>query len=122
MQVFADRKYYYMRNICRGLPYTRAEDQKILDYICENDLHAKWRGNKIWEILEEKRITELISRTSQSMKERFRKQIYPRLRKYYACSDADFRKFMEGKMEVQRGKKIPVSANKLFRLRQVPSD
>ena len=109
-----------MQNICRDRRYTRTEDLKILDYICKNDLHAQWRGKEIWDILEEKRIPELISRTGQSMKERFRKKIYPGLGTYYACSAADLRKFKEGEMVVEQGRRRPASALKLFRLRQVP--
>ena len=105
-----------MANVCK---YTLEEDQQILDYICINDLHAHWRGNEMWNILEKTGIFG--PRTSQSMKERFRKKIYPvlRMRTVYNCSDDDIRKFDEGEVEVAQGKRRPMSREKSFQLKQV---
>ncbi|TRY63935.1 hypothetical protein TCAL_14361 [Tigriopus californicus] len=57
--------------------FTRNEDQKIIDFIVENRRFGEVGGNTLWKLMEARNI--LPDRTSQSMKERFRKRIMPNL-------------------------------------------
>ena len=60
--------------------YTKEEDQAILDYIVETRRFSEVKGNALWELMEQRDV--LPNRTGQSMKERFRKRILPKLSRY----------------------------------------
>ena len=60
--------------------YTRSEEENIIQWIIENKRHSEIKGIKMWKELEES--NEVPGRTCQSMKERFRKHILPKIQHY----------------------------------------
>ena len=71
--------------------YAEVEDEAILNYIVDNNLYTKVKGNNMWKILEDRKI--LVNRSAQSMKERFRKYIMPNLKKFDNVSEEERAKF-----------------------------
>ena len=55
--------------------YSKEEDVKILNFIIKNK-----RGNELWKVIEARHLLE--DRSWQSMKERFRKIILPKISQY----------------------------------------
>lgn len=62
-------------------PYTRKEENEILHYITENEVHYDLRGNAVWKNMVQAGVGQ--SRTYQSLKEHFRRFIVDRLHKKY---------------------------------------
>ena len=60
--------------------YSKVEDVKILDFIIRNKRFQDIRGNELWKIIEARNLLE--NRSWQSMKERFRKSILPKISQY----------------------------------------
>ena len=58
-------------------PYSRSEEQKIVEWIAKNKQYSEVGGNKIWRLMEQ--VNAVPGRTAQSMKERFRKKILPQI-------------------------------------------
>ena len=58
-------------------PYSRSEEQKIVEWIAKNKQYSGVGGNQIWRMMEQDNAVP--GRTSQSMKERFRKKILPQI-------------------------------------------
>jgi hypothetical protein len=67
-------------------PYTKDEEEAILNFIVTKKRFSEIGGNELWKYMEQKEV--LKDRTWQSMKERFRKKILPNL-DYFDLSDAD---------------------------------
>merc|ERR1711997_76883 len=65
--------------------YTRSEEQNIIQWIIENNRHSEIKGIKLWRELEKS--NQVPGRTSQSMKERFRKHILPKIQHYQLKRD-----------------------------------
>ena len=64
--------------VSRRDPFSQDEDLQILKFIAEAKRYKDVKGNTLWEHMEKK--TEVCpGRTSQSMKERFRKRIVPKI-------------------------------------------
>ena len=60
--------------------YSTEEDLKIISFIVENRRYLDVGGNELWKIMEERTIVE--GRSWQSMKERYRKVISPKINQY----------------------------------------
>ena len=60
------------------MPYTKAEQLDLLDFLVKRRLFCGLRGRATWEFMERHRVCGG-TRTWQSLKENFRKQILPRL-------------------------------------------
>ena len=60
--------------------YSKEEDLKIISFIVDNRRFQEVGGNELWKIMEERTVLE--GRSWQSMKERFRKVIYPKIHMY----------------------------------------
>ena len=60
--------------------YTKQEDLKIIQFICDNKRFADVKGNEVWKVMEERKVVE--GRTWQSLKERFRKNILKNIKNY----------------------------------------
>ena len=60
--------------------YTRSEEKKILKWIRKNKRHSDTKGIKMWRELAES--NKVPGRTCQSMKERFRKHILPKIQDF----------------------------------------
>ena len=60
--------------------YSKEEDLKIISFIVDNKRFLCVGGNKLWKIMEERAILD--GRSWQSMKERFRKVISPKINQY----------------------------------------
>ena len=71
--------------------YQREEEVKILAFIIEHQAFSQVKGNTLWKIMEATQV--LPERTSQSMKERFRRHIFPKLGKYDHLSEQDIENF-----------------------------
>jgi len=65
--------------------YTRSEEKNIIQWIIENNRHSEIKGIKLWRELEKS--NQVPGRTSQSMKERFRKHILPKIQHYQLKKD-----------------------------------
>ena len=63
------------------LPYSRKEKEKILKFIISVKGYSRLRGNKFWQEMAQKTKSP---RPWQSLKEHFRKQIYPALGSFFA--------------------------------------
>ena len=70
----------------RGNPYSRNEEQKIIEWIVEHKRFSEVKGIAMWKILEFSGI--LPGRSHQSIKERFRKHILPNIN-HYAMDESD---------------------------------
>jgi hypothetical protein len=62
----------------RRRPYTRQEQQKIVDYLVKQDAFAMVGGNRVWQQMEAAGVCRG-GRTWQSMKEHFRRQLVHRI-------------------------------------------
>ena len=71
--------------------YSREEEIKILDFIIEHKAFSQVKGNSLWKIMEATQILQ--GRSSQSMKERFRRHIIPKLNNYKHLSKTDRQNF-----------------------------
>ena len=71
--------------------YQREEEVKILAFIIQHQAFSQVKGNTLWKIMEATQV--LPERTSQSMKERFRRHIFPKLGKYDHLSEQDISNF-----------------------------
>lgn len=71
--------------------YSRNEEVLILNFIVQQRAFSQCKGNKLWEIIEATQV--LPDRTPQSMKERFRKHIFPRLDTFENLSAKDIENF-----------------------------
>ena len=60
--------------------YSKEEDVKILNFIIKNKRFSDIRGNELWKVIEARHLLE--DRSWQSMKERFRKIILPKISQY----------------------------------------
>ena len=60
--------------------YSTEEDLKIINFIVDNRRYLDVGGNELWKIMEERTVIE--GRSWQSMKERFRKVISPKIKQY----------------------------------------
>ena len=65
--------------------YTHSEEEKIVKWIADNKRFGEVKGNSMWRIMQDKKI--LGDRTEQSMKERFRKKILPRIDIYSSIDE-----------------------------------
>ena len=65
--------------------YTRSEEKNIIQWIIENKRHSEIKGIKMWRELEKS--NEVPGRSCQSMKERFRKHILPKIQHYQLKKD-----------------------------------
>lgn len=72
--------------------FTREEDQKIINFIVENRRFGDVGGNTLWQLMETRQV--LPDRTSQSMKERFRRRILPKLH-LFDIEPADRQRFQK---------------------------
>ena len=70
------------RLILKRLPYSRSEQQQIVDYIIDTKSFQYIKGNQLWQEMERDQTVCKGRRTWQSMKENFHKQIVPQLHKY----------------------------------------
>ena len=71
--------------------YQRDEEIKIIDFIIKHRAFSQVKGNTLWKLMEATQV--LPDRTPQSMKERFRRYILPRLEKYDHLSQTDIENF-----------------------------
>ena len=71
--------------------YQREEEIKILDFIIQHRAFSQVKGNTLWKVMEATQV--LPDRTPQSMKERFRRYILPKLDKYEHLSENDIENF-----------------------------
>lgn len=71
--------------------YLKEEEIKILDFIIQHKAFSEVKGNRLWKIMEATQVVH--ERSSQSMKERFRRHIFPKLTKYEHLSKADIDNF-----------------------------
>ena len=62
------------------MSYTRAEDLAILGFIADNKRFGDVGGVEMWKLMEEREV--VVSRSWQSMKERFRKKILTNIKNY----------------------------------------
>ena len=60
--------------------YSKEEDLKIISFIVDNKRFLDVGGNELWKIMEERAVLD--GRSWQSMKERFRKVISPKINQY----------------------------------------
>ena len=60
--------------------YSKEEDVIILNFIIKNKRFADIRGNELWKVIEARNLLD--GRSWQSMKERFRKVILPKISQY----------------------------------------
>ena len=67
-------------SVKKCMRYSKVEDVKILDFIIRNKRFQDIRGNELWKIIEARNLLE--NRSWQSMKERFRKSILPKINQY----------------------------------------
>ena len=70
------------RLIMKRLPYSRSEQQQILDYIIDTKSYQFIKGNQLWQEMEKDQTVCKGRRTWQSMKENFHKQMVPQLHSY----------------------------------------
>ena len=71
--------------------YSREEEVKILDFIIEHNAFSQVKGISLWKIMEATQVLQ--GRSSQSMKERFRRHILPKLNNYKHLSKTDRQNF-----------------------------
>ena len=60
--------------------YSKEEDLKIISFIVDNKRFLDVGGNELWKLMEERAVLD--GRSWQSMKERFRKVISPKINQY----------------------------------------
>ncbi|XP_022258359.1 uncharacterized protein LOC111089702 [Limulus polyphemus] len=76
--------------------YSVEDQQAIINFICTKNRYSEIKGTRLWKDMESKNV--LPSRTWQSMKEHFLKQIYPNL-KAFNLSKLQIQKFIHSKNE-----------------------
>ena len=79
-------------------PFRPEEDVQILRFIADSKRYADVKGNTLWEFIEKKCPKVCPGRTSQSLKERFRKRIVPKLDAFVQSKDltkAELERFKE---------------------------
>jgi len=67
------------------LPYSRKEQEQIVNWIIENHCYKDLRGINIWKTMEKEVVMR--GRSYQSLKEHFRKQIIPQIHKFKLSED-----------------------------------
>ena len=60
--------------------YSRQEDLKIIQFICDNKRFADVKGNEVWKLMEERKVVD--GRSWQSLKERYKKNILKNIKNY----------------------------------------
>ena len=70
------------RLVLKRLPYSRSEQQQIVDYIISTKSYKYIKGNQLWQEMQKDNTVCKGRRTWQSMKENFHKQIVPQLHIY----------------------------------------
>ena len=80
-------------------PYTRSEENTIVTWIIENKRFTEVGGVAMWKILESTNV--LPNRSGQSMKERFRKHILPKI-DLFNISEDDKKAFKNAKSQNAR--------------------
>ena len=70
------------RLVLKRLPYSKSEQQQIVDYIIETKSYKFIKGNQLWQEMQRDQTVCKGRRTWQSMKENFHKQIVPQLHIY----------------------------------------
>ena len=70
------------RLVLKRLPYSKSEQQQIVDYIIETKSFKFIKGNQLWQEMQKDQTVCKGRRTWQSMKENFHKQIVPQLHIY----------------------------------------
>ena len=79
-------------------PFRPEEDVQILRFIADSGRYADVKGNTLWEFIEKKCPKVCPGRTSQSLKERFRKRIIPKIDSFEQSKDltkAEIERFKE---------------------------
>jgi len=79
-------------------PFRPEEDVQIIRFIADSKRYADVKGNTLWEFIEKKCPKVCPGRTSQSLKERFRKRIVPKLDAFVQSKDltkAELERFKE---------------------------
>ena len=71
--------------------YSLQEENAILDFIVSSNRFSEVKGNALWLMMESENV--VTNRSSQSLKERFRRHIAPNLNKYSILSKKNIRKF-----------------------------
>ena len=66
-------------------PYTRKEDEEIVEWIVKNQAYKDLKGNKVWEEMEVDEVGR--GRTYQSLKERFKKKIITQIHTFSLSED-----------------------------------
>ena len=82
----------------RGL-YSQSEENKIVQWIVENKRFTEVGGVAMWKILESANVVP--NRSDQSMKERFRKHILPKI-DLFDISENDKKAFKNAKSQNAR--------------------
>ena len=67
--------------------YNHDEEKAILDFIVKNRRYSEVNGNSLWIVMAEKNI--VVNRSWQSMKERYRKYIAPKLENFSNLTSND---------------------------------
>lgn len=70
------------RLVLKRLPYSKSEQQQIVDYIINTKSYQHIKGNQLWKEMQKDNTVCKGKRTWQSMKENFQKQIVPQLHIY----------------------------------------
>ena len=65
--------------------YSKQEDLKIINFICENKRFSDVKGNELWKLMEGRKVVE--GRSWQSLKERYRKIILKNINNYKLDKD-----------------------------------
>ena len=86
-------------------PFRPEEDVQILRFIADSKRYADVKGNTLWEFIEKKCPKVCPGRTSQSLKERFRKRIVPKLDAFVQSKDLTKAELERFKEYSGRGKK-----------------
>ena len=90
--------------------YLREEEITILNFIIHHKAFSQVKGNRLWKLMEATQV--LNDRSSQSMKERFRRHIFPKLSKYEHLSKTDIDNFKNPpKEEIENTSSKTVSQN-----------
>ena len=82
----------------RRLPYSRQEQEEIVDYIINTKQYTSVKGIQLWQSMEQDRAVGKGKRTWQSMKEHFLKQIVPQLHIFDNVNDKAATRFKRALM------------------------
>ena len=81
---------------CKRTPYTRQEQEDIVDYLISKKSYQRTRGNEVWKSIAEDKTVCKGKRSWQSMRTHFLKYIAPQIDSYNNVTEKRARKFKQG--------------------------